>query len=115
MNFRAAFAVLALAFSAQAASAATLTLPSVTVTTSGVSTAITCNPTPAALVEPLAAGTVLFNCTVAAPAGWAGAVAISSGPQFMVTALVGNAFSVAVGAAALPAGTYAPGTLTSVP
>jgi hypothetical protein len=99
-------------FLASSAIAATLVLPSVTVT-SAASTAITCSAVGAPYSAPLAAGTVVFTCSVA-PASWVGAVSLS-GSQFVVTALSGASFSVAVGAAALAAGSYAPGTLTSVP
>ena len=99
-------------FLASSAIAATLVLPSVTVT-SPASTTITCNPVGAPYTAPLAAGTVVFTCTVA-PANWVGAVSLS-GSQFVVTTLSGASFSVAVGASALTAGSYAPGTLTTVP
>lgn len=99
-----------LALLSGAASAATLTLPSVTIV-GAPSTAISCAPYPA---NPSGlAGTVLTTCTVA-PAGWSGAVSLS-GSQFVVTGLVGTTFNVAVGASPLPAGTYQPGVLTSMP
>lgn len=112
LRLRTVAMLVALAIAAPAFGA-TLTLPSVTVT-SAPSTAITCSPSGAALVAPVPAGTVLFACTVA-PAGWTGAVSISSGPQFVVTGLSGAAFSVSVGTTPLVAGTYAPGTLTTTP
>lgn len=94
------------------AHAATLTLPSVTVT-SAASTSIACTPTAASYPAPMAVGTVAFNCTVQ-PAGGTYAVSIS-GSQFGVTALSGSNFSVSVIGSALPAGSYSPGTLTAVP
>lgn len=110
LRFFVAIAAIALTVPAYAA---TLTLPSITVT-SAPSTSIACVPTGIALQEPVVAGAVLFTCTVA-PSNWTGAVAISSGPQFVVSGLSGNTFSVTVGAVPLAAGTYQPGTLTSVP
>lgn len=94
------------------AKAASLTLPSVTVTGQTASTSITCGPYPV-LTAPVAAGTLLTSCTVA-PAGWTGAISIS-GTQFIVSSLSGNGFNVSVGSTPLAAGTYQPGTLTSVP
>ena len=94
------------------ANAASLTLPSVTVTGQTASTSISCTPYPT-LTAPVAAGTLLTSCTVS-PSNWTGAVSIS-GTQFIVSSLTGNTFNVSVGAAPLAAGTYNPGTLTSVP
>lgn len=105
--------LLLLPFVPLAADAATLTLPSITVQ-SPPSTSITCNAVGAPYTAPLAAGTVVYSCTVAPP-DWQGAVSLS-GTQFVVGALLSSTtFNVSVGAAALPAGSYAPGTLTAVP
>lgn len=100
-----------LADSAQA-QGATITLPSVVVT-SPPSTAISCAAVAASYPAPMAVGTIAFNCSVS-PSTWTGAVSIS-GSQFGVTALVGNKFNVSVIGAALAAGTYQPGTLTTLP
>lgn len=110
-KIRALLALAALGL-ATPAIAATLTLPSVTIN-SPPSTAISCTATGATQGDP---GTVLFTCNVS-PANWRGAVSITTGPQFVVIgiSMAANTFSVAVGATALPPGTYAPGTLTSVP
>lgn len=108
-RFLVLLAFLALAGSAIAAS---LTLPSVTVT-SAPSTSITCTAVAASYPAPMAVGTVAFNCSVS-PSTWTGAVSIS-GSQFGVTALVGNKFNVAVIGATLAAGTYQPGTVTTLP
>ena len=105
-------ATVAVMLLASPVSAATLVLPSVTIT-SPASTSITCTPFGAPYTAPLASGSVVFNCTVA-PATWTGAVSLS-GSQFVVTGLSGAAFNVAVGATALGAGSYAPGTLTTTP
>lgn len=105
-------AAASLALISGAANAASLTLPSVTVTGQTASTSIACAAYPA-LAAPVAAGTVLTTCTVA-PAGWSGAVSLS-GTQFVVAGLSGVTFNVVVGATPLAAGTYTPGTLTSVP
>jgi hypothetical protein len=56
------------------ASAATLTLPSVTIT-SAPSTLITCTATAASYAAPMAVGTVAFNCSVQ-PQSWTGAVSL---------------------------------------
>ncbi len=92
--------------------AATLTLPSVTITTP-LSTGIVCTPMAASYVAPLAPGTQVFACVVS-PATFAGAVSIS-GTQFVTTGLNGNVFNVVVGAVALNPGTYAPGVVTTTP
>lgn len=92
--------------------AATLTLPSVTVT-SPPSASVTCTAVAVSYPAPMAVGTIAFNCSVS-PSTWTGAVSIS-GSQFGVMALVGNKFNVAVIGAALAAGTYQPGTVTTLP
>lgn len=94
------------------AQGATLVLPSVVVN-SPASTSITCTATGAPYTAPLAAGTTVFNCTVA-PATWTGTVSLS-GSQFTLSTLSGVTFNVLVGATALTAGTYSPGTLTATP
>jgi hypothetical protein len=105
-------ASLAAMLGATAAHAASLTLPSVTVT-GPISTVITCNAVAAKYPPPLAAGTVVFNCSVA-PTGWVGSVSLS-GSQFLVANLNGVTFTVNVGPTALPTGDYQPGTLQSSP
>lgn len=92
------------------AQAATLMLPSVTIN-SPPSTSIAC--TPYATSPSGVAGALLTTCTVS-PTGWVGAVTLS-GTQFVITGLSGNTFNVVVGSTALPPGTYAPGTLSTVP
>lgn len=106
------FLAAALCLAALPARSASLTLPSVTVTTSA-STSIACVPTAASYPAPLAVGSIVFTCSVQ-PAGWSGAVSIS-GSGFGVTSLSGAGFNVAVVGSALAAGSYAPGTLTSSP
>lgn len=109
------FLAAALTFTALSAQAATLTLPSVTFT-SPASTAITCNETAAAnLVVPVAAGTVIFTCTVA-PSTWTGAVSLNDPTGiFTVSGLSGNTFNVVLALAISAPATDAPGTLTTVP
>ena len=107
-------AAAAVALSATSACAATLALPGV-VFTSAPSTSIACTETAAAnLVVPVAAGTVIFSCTVA-PSTWTGTVSLSGGSPFTLTSPVGNAFSVTLSAAVSAPATDQPGTLTSAP
>lgn len=95
------------------AHAATLKMPSVTIT-GDPSTTITCSAPPSNLVAPVAPGTVMSTCTVE-PSTWSGAVSLSTGPQFAITGLNGSKFNVAVGATALVAGTYPLGTVQTAP
>jgi hypothetical protein len=96
------------------AAAATLALPGV-VFTGPVSTSITCTETAAAnLVVPVAAGTVIFQCTVQ-PTNWLGAVSLSGGSPFALTTPVGNTFNVILSTAVTAPATDQPGTLTTVP
>ena len=106
-------AVLGVAF-ATSASAATLTLPSITVT-GPISTSITC-PLLASYTAPLAAGAQICAITVA-PAGWVGALALSgtNSGSFTITSLSGTTANLVVGATALAAGSYGPLTITSTP
>lgn len=93
------------------AKAATLTLPSFTVSGPS-STAITCTAISSSLVAPVASGTTLSTCTVA-PTGWSGAIALTN-PQLAVASFQGNTFNLVVGATPLQAGTYGE-TVTSTP
>jgi hypothetical protein len=106
--------VTAIGLLASHADAATLALPGV-VFTSAPSTSIACTETAASnLVVPVAAGTVIFSCTVA-PSTWTGTVSLSGGSPFTLTAPVGNAFNVTLSAAVTAPATDQPGTLTTSP
>lgn len=105
-------ALLLLLTSAVAACAATLTIPSFTVT-SAPSTAITCSAISSSLQAPVAAGTVLTACTVT-PSTWTGVVTVNDS-RFLAANLSGNAFNLSVGSTPLAAGTYSGITVTSSP
>lgn len=97
--------------------AATVALPGVVFTTpsSANSTSIACAQTAATnLVVPVAAGTMIFDCTVQ-PTSWNGTVTLSGGPPFSLTAPVGNKVKVVLSEAVTTAGTLQPGTLTASP
>jgi hypothetical protein len=100
---------------ASIADAATLTLPSFTVSNPPPpSTAITCTETSPIPFAPVAVGTALWSCTVA-PSNWLGTVTLSGGNSLTTSPPNGNLFSVVVGPTALSAGTYVPGTITATP
>jgi len=108
-------ATIALCASASVAEAATLTLPTITIVNPPpASTSITCIEVTPLPFAPVAAGTVLWNCSVA-PSNWTGTVSLSGGNQITLTPATGNTFQVIVGATPLDAGTYSPGTITSTP
>ncbi len=94
--------------------AATLTLPSVTIT-SPVSTAIVCTSAPIDALGGYSGtpGTVIASCVVT-PATFSGVASIT-GTQFKITGLNGNVFNVVVGPVALNPGTYSPGLVTTLP
>ena len=94
------------------ARAATLTLPSVTFT-SPASTTIACTQT-GSLAVPVAAGSVIFTCTVS-PATWIGSVAANLVAPFAVSGLSGDTFSIIVSSAVTVAGTVSPGSVTTSP
>jgi hypothetical protein len=100
-------------FSLNTAKAATVTLPSVTFTTSA-STSIACVQTSASLAVPVAAGTVIFSCTVS-PSGWSGVITASLNAPFAVSGLSGNTFNIVVSSQVTSAGTVAPGSVSSAP
>lgn len=105
------FALLA----ASSAEAATLALPSFTVSNPPpASTSITCNQVSPLPFAPVAVNTVLWNCTVA-PSNWTGTVSLSGSNSVSVSPATGNLFTVMVGPNALTAGTYVPGTITATP
>lgn len=107
-------ALAAAAPTAGVAHGATLALPSV-VFTSPASTSIACTETAAAnLVVPVAAGTVIFSCTVT-PSTWSGTVTGVAAPFAVPSGAVGSAFNVTLATAVTAAGTDAPGTLVTTP
>lgn len=81
------------------------------------STSIVCNQTTVSLTVPVAAGTVMFNCTVS-PVGWVGSVALAgTAPKGLYTIVnqSGVTFQVALATAATVAQTTTPGTLNATP
>lgn len=108
------FLALWLLLFASGADAATLTLPSITITNPPLaSTSITCTQVTPLPFAPVASGTALFHCTVA-PNNWSGTVALSGGNSITTSPPNGNTFDV-IAAQVLQAGTYSPGTITSTP
>ena len=106
-------ALVALLGTLATANAATVTLPSVTFT-GPASTSIACAQTGASLAVPVAAGTVIFSCTVS-PAGWTGVVTSNLAAPFAVSGLSGNTFNIVVSTAVVAAGTVAPGSVSTAP
>jgi len=98
------------------AQSASVTFPSVTFT-SPVSTAITCNQnTPAGgWVVPVAAGTVIFSCTVTPPAWQGGVNQTGLNPPFGVGGLSGSQFNIIITSAVTTAGTVNPGSVSAMP
>lgn len=91
----------------------TVTLPSITFT-GPASTSIVCQQTAANLTVPVAAGTVIFNCTVF-PSNWTGVIAGNLNAPFAISNLHNNTFSIIVASQVTVAGTVAPGSVTSAP
>lgn len=80
-------------------------------------TSIVCTQTVVSLIVPVAAGTVMFNCTVS-PTGWVGSVALSNSvPAGLYTVVnqSGVTFQVALASAVTVAQTTMPGTLNATP
>lgn len=80
---------------------------------SPVSTGITCTPTASSFAVPVAAGTVLANCTVA-PSTWAGAFAVS-GAVGIVSAGSGVNYTIQVGTSPYTAVGSVTETVTATP
>lgn len=95
------------------AHAASLTIPSFTLS-GPASTGAVCTPTSAAsgLASAAPAGTVMFNCVVS-PSSWAGAVSISDA-ALQVVGLAGNKFNLSLIASGV-AQTYPAGSGTTLP
>ncbi len=92
---------------------ATLSLPSVIIT-SPTSTSITATEVGGAgSIHPGAPGTKIFNCVVN-PATWTGAATVVD-THFAVANIVGNTFDVVIGPTAVAPGTYTPGATNSTP
>lgn len=97
------------------AHAATLTLPSFTISNPPpLSTLITCNQVTPLPFAPVPVNTVLWTCTVA-PSNWTGTVSLSGSNSVTPSPTNGNQFTVMVGPNPLAAGTYTPGTITATP